>query len=287
MGIIERVDGKLWQAVSPLIVNDKDGSILVWIPPGEFEMGDESQDCCPKHRVFLDGYYLGVHCISNRQYQRFVEATGHWPPDTSFWQDRAKADHPVVGVSWEDASTYCAWAGLALPTEAQWERGARGPENLLYPWGDDWNQNKCRHNNNRGGSETTCPVFAYPQGASGFGTLNQSGNVSEWCRDWFHREYYFNLVSQYPASAFGPLVQSNNDWPACGFDPLDQCNNANYSSDSPARNPAGPTTGSYRVVRGDGWDAGFAGSFRAADRGSGDPADRFISRGFRLCLPPA
>ncbi len=79
MSIIQKIDKNTWQAVSPLIVNEKDGSILVWIPPGEFEMGDgktgygkESGYPKPKHRVFLDGYYLGVHCITNRQYQRFV-----------------------------------------------------------------------------------------------------------------------------------------------------------------------------------------------------------------------
>lgn len=258
----------------PLIVNEKDGSILVWIPPGEFEMGDGQVSDCPKHQVYLDGYYLGVQCITNRQYQIFVEATGHRPPDNTLWLEAAKAEHPVVRVSWEDAQAYCTWAGLTLPTEAQWERGARGPANLLwedaqqycvceteaqwgrgalgpgnllYPWGNNWDGNKCRHDKNRGNA-TTCPVFAYPQGVSGFGTMNQSGNVWEWCRDWYGRDT-FRI--------------------------------------RPQRNPAGPPTGSYRVTRGGGWYLEEAEAFRTASRSGVDPADRgYGNGGFRPCLPP-
>ena len=167
------------------------------------------------------------------------------------WQGRgypAKyAEHPVVCVSWEDASAYCAWAGLALPTEAQWERGARGPENLLYPWGDTWDGNKCQsHHTNL---STTCPVWLYPQGASGFGTLNQSGNVWEWCQDWYDSEYYSN---------------------------------------SPDRNPEGPTTGGLRVVRGGSMiNPRPSAAFRTAEL----PGKGYISGyhhgdlGFRPCLP--
>ncbi len=165
------------------------------------------------------------------------------------WQGRgypAKyAEHPVVCVSWEDASAYCAWAGLALPTEAQWERGARGPENLLYPWGDTWDGNKCQsHHTNL---STTCPVWLYPQGASGFGTLNQSGNVDEWCRDWFDYDYYRN---------------------------------------SPARNPDGPTGGSSRVNRGGNWREVRKEYLRVTVRDTGNPAERIVTYGFRPCLPP-
>ena len=265
MKIIQEVDKNVWQAVSPLIVNKKDGSILVWIPPGEFEMGDEGYRSNPKHRVFLDGYYMGVHCITNRQYRRFVEATTRdrhrnnllcHVPDNSFWQDRSKADHPVVDVNWEDASAYCAWAGLALPTEAQWERAARGPGNLIYPWGNAWNENKCRHKNNRG-SETTCPVFAYPQGVSGFGTLNQSGNVDEWCRDW----YNYGKDNIYFCDEHGRGIT-----------------NPDASYYQPDHNK--------RVMRGGGWDlTNSEGSFMACHRrAESDYCEPF--HGFRPCLEP-
>ncbi len=246
----------------PLIVNEKDGSILVWIPPGEFEMGDGKDRTCPKHQVFLDGYYLGVHCITNRQYQHFVKDTGHRPPDTSdlsgdrpVWRRRsypaAYAEHPVVCVSWDDASAYCAWAGLTLPTEAQWERGARGPENLCYPWGNDWDAGKCQ-NDGKWGKKTliqTCPVWAYPQGVSGFGTLNQSGNAKEWCRDEHDIDFYLN---------------------------------------SPARNPENSPIGPDRVLRGGRWSGSSAEGFRAAERFGGPRAYRtaFGGFGFRPCLLP-
>lgn len=255
MGIIEHIDNKVWQAVSPLIVNEKDGSILVWVPPGKFEMGDGKASNCPKHRVYLDGYYLGVHCITNRQYKRFVEATGHRSPDmadlgTPIWRGQSypesSAEHPVVCVDWEDASAYCAWASLALPTEAQWERGARGTQGLIYPWGNDWDERHCRNDNNRD-SRTTCPVFDYPTGTSGYGTYNQSGNVWEWCRDWYDENSY---------------------------------------TSSPRENPAGPSSGLDRVLRGGSWGARVSGNFRGAYRGDGDPSLRLVYIGFRPCLPP-
>jgi len=235
-----------WRASSPLIVNDKDGSLLVWIPAGGFEMGDGKDSDCPKHQVYLDGYYLGVYCITNRQYQRFVDETGHRPPDNTIWKNEEKVDHPVVDVSWDDVVVYCAWAGLQLPTEAQWEKGARGPGGLIYPWGNGWDVGRCRNNSNKGNG-TTCRVFDYPAGVSGYGIYNMSGNVWEWCRDWYGSDYY---------------------------------------KTSPRDNPMGPVTGSLRVNRGGGWDLGGAGDFRAAYRNR-VPAFRLDYGGFRACLPPA
>ena len=256
--------------ISPFIVNDKDGSLLVWIPAGEFRMGDGNGSSKPQHTVYLDGYYLGVYCITNRQYKKFVDETGHRTPDKApdkipiwmgkiypIWKRKSYpdkyGDHPVVCVNWEDAVAYCTWAGLQLPTEAQWEKGARGPGGLIYPWGNVWDSTRCRHYlNKRNG--TTCPVFEYPNGVSGYGTFNQSGNVYEWCRDWHQSCYYGRR---------------------------------------PRENPPGPTTGSIRVFRGDGWSVDNADSFggvyryfMAANRYYFGPTPRYDVIGFRACLPP-
>jgi formylglycine-generating enzyme required for sulfatase activity len=250
--VIAEPSGDRYRQVHPLVVNEKDGSVLVFVPAGEFEMGDGQDNDCPKHRVHLDGYYIGVYCVTNRQYDRFVKATGHRAPDHSDWSGAPaiwqggrcpaeKMDHPVVCVSWEDAAAYAQWAGCELPTEAQWEKAARGPMGLIYPWGNEWEQGKCRNDKNKG-DEQTALVWGYAGGVSGLGTYQQSGNVWEWCRDWY----------------------------------------GDYETSGVARNPAGPKRGSYRVRRGGGWwdvDASF---FRGADRDWDDPGIRDDCRGFRL-----
>lgn len=240
----------------PLIVNRKDGSILVKVPAGEFEMGDGKEGNCPKYRVYLDEYYIGVYCITNRQYKRFVDETGHRPPDHSdysqaapIWKGKGypkeKADHPVVCVSWDDAVAYCAWAGLRLPTEAQWEKGARGPGGYVYPWGNEWDGAKCRYGGNRGG-ETTSEVYGYPEGVSGYGCYNMSGNVWEWCSDVYDNGYY---------------------------------------KGSPRKNPENTKKGSCRVLRGGSWYYDGAVNFHGAYRRNYDPWYRIGNRGLRAVLP--
>jgi len=234
--------GKNIRRVTNLAVNAKDGSVLIRIPAGEYEMGDGKDGDCPAHKVWVGEYWIGVYCVTNGQYGRFVRETKHREPDNEIWKEAGKKDHPVTDVSWEDCVAYGKWAGLELPSEAQWEKACRGPMGLIYPWGGEWDQGKCRNDKNKG-SEQTAGVSGYPLGVSGYGTYQQSGNVWEWCADWYESDYY---------------------------------------KKSPARDPRGPETGSLRVLRGGCWWGGVASGFRGARRGSLVPGGRSGIRGFRL-----
>ncbi|MCX6875205.1 MAG: SUMF1/EgtB/PvdO family nonheme iron enzyme [Verrucomicrobia bacterium] len=235
------------------VMEARDGSILVRIPAGEFEMGDGKDTNCSKHRVELSEYWMAVYCVTNRQYGKFVSETKHRVPGTAdygeaIWKNgqcpAEKLDHPVVFVSWDDCAAYAKWAGLSLPTEAQWEKAARGPKGLIYPWGDEWDQNKCRNYKNKGSGQTAA-VWEYPNGASGYGTMQQAGNVWEWCADWYEDSYY---------------------------------------GKSPVKDPTGPNGGSDRVDRGGCWGNVVASYFRGAKRDWGDPANRYDILGFRLVM---
>ena len=227
----------------PEITLEKDGSVFVLVPEGEFEMGDGEYKDCPAHRVFLDAYYIGKYCVTNEQYARFAEVTGHRPPDNTEWRNPEKANHPVTDVSWDDAVAYAEWTGCGLPTEAQWEKAARGPDGYEYPWGGWWDETKCRNYENKG-DESTAPVDAYPGGVSGYGTYQQAGNVWEWCSDWDDEDYY-----TYPEAS---------------------------------RNPGGPSEGTRRVYRGGSWGNDDESIFRGANRLRDDPSDRGGNLGFRL-----
>jgi formylglycine-generating enzyme required for sulfatase activity len=156
----------------------------------------------PQHRLSLPGYYLAKTPVTNMQYRAFVLATGLEAPYG--WTDRAprrgEEDHPVVHVSWYEAMDYCQWLsevtgrGYGLPIEAEWEKGARGTDGRIYPWGDQWDATRC--NSRESGVENTTSVHAYPQGASPYRLLDMAGNVWEWTRslwgrNWEHPDYRY------------------------------------------------------------------------------------------------
>jgi serine/threonine-protein kinase len=228
----------------------------VFVPAGSFIMGSASSaaDERPLHTVLLNSFWIDRTEVTNAQFAAFVAATGHVTgaersgngggffgggPDD--WGDIAGAswrrpqgpgtsldgldDHPVVQVTWDDAVAYCAWAGGRLPTEAEWEYAARGPEARTFPWGDgfdaarlnycdrscflDWADSEAND-----GFVLTAPTGSFPEGASWIGAVDMAGNVWEWTSDWYGEEYY---------------------------------------ELAPASNPTGPESGVQRVVRGGSW----------------------------------
>jgi serine/threonine-protein kinase len=172
-------------------LHEIDGTVLLYVPGGEYTLGadDISDREKPVHRVELSPFWIAKYPVTNEQYARFLAANpGSERPE--FWADKGfnQPQQPVVGVSWEEAQAYCRWAGLHLPSEAQWEAAARGRDRRRYPWGNA--KPTPKHANFDGRENGTTPVGAYPKGAGPFGALDQAGNVWEWCEDVWNPEAY-------------------------------------------------------------------------------------------------
>jgi formylglycine-generating enzyme required for sulfatase activity len=194
------------EVVSPTILERREPfePEMILIPAGEFLMGSDPQKDKeayeweqPQHSVYLPDYSMAKTPVTNAQYAAFLEATDHERPE--HWKGRkppkGKEDHPVVNVSWYDAVAYCNWLtevtgkSYRLPSEAEWEKGARGTEGWIYPWGNEWDPERC--NSREGGPGDTTPVGTYPQGASPYGLLDMAGNVWEWCHS-RNKSYPYN-----------------------------------------------------------------------------------------------
>jgi len=174
--------------------NSKDGSILVRVPSGPFLIGSEDSqafvDEAPLHKVDMEEFWIGKHAVTNEQFDRFVSLTGYQAGTD--WRDpgaQLGPRAPVVQVSWKDALAYCTWAGLRLPTEAEWEKAARGTDGRKFPWGNQWEPDRAWFFENSEGR--IHPVDSRPQGASPYGCLNLAGNIWEWTSS-VYRPYPYN-----------------------------------------------------------------------------------------------
>lgn len=228
---------------------------MVPVPPGPFLMGSDPQKDraagpqeLPQRQVYLDAFMIDRFEVSNVEYLRFVLGTGAaWP---KFWRENPfpekAALHPVINVSWYEADSYCRWAGKRLPTEAEWEKAARGENAPIFPWGNEpagWLKSNIAHPGSKRGFKypPLANVTRYDKGVSPYGVYQMAGNVSEWVSDWFDPEYYRRGVDS---------------------------------------NPQGPETGDMKVFRGGSWneDPEVA---RSAGRNAASPARQSYLTGFR------
>jgi formylglycine-generating enzyme required for sulfatase activity len=177
-------------------IRPTDGMVMVYVPGGRFNMGsdqthpDTEDDEVPRHLVALSSFWIDQTEVTNAQFARCVAAGACTPPHSpalaiheGYYQDPEYARYPVINVDWQQGQSYCDWAGGQLPTEAQWEYAARGPDERLYPWGDRPPDETLL--NYAGIVNNTTPVGSYAAGASWVGALDMAGNVWEWTADWY------------------------------------------------------------------------------------------------------
>jgi formylglycine-generating enzyme required for sulfatase activity len=239
----------------------KDGTPLILIPAGPFLMGsnDGLPNERPEHTVTLSAYYIDQFEVTAGRYQKFIESAKRNVPPT--WDDEAAqtlSDYPAVGMSWTDAAAYCKWAGRRLPTEAEWEKAARGTDGRRYPWGH-MQPFVDIANYNRGlwvsEAITLVPVNSGLEGMSvrhglkeggksTYGLFHMAGNAAEWVADWYDRAYY---------------------------------------QKSPDNNPTGAATGEKRVIRGGSW-ADLPIALRVTARFSAEPNFEDRTIGFRCAM---
>ena len=194
----------------------RDQAVVVEIPAGQFLMGNKETERSPlEHEAYVSSFLVDKLGVTWAQYKAHVEATGRpMPPRDPYWG--TPDDHPAVFVTWDEAKSYCEWAGARLPTEAEREKAARGTDRRMYPWGNEEPDPKRGVFRRAWGFDATAAVGTHPAGMSPYGLHDMGGNVWEWCSDWYDDDYF---------------------------------------AISPLRNPRGPASGTAHVLRGGSWDS--------------------------------
>lgn len=255
------------------LVSEKDQMVLMYVPEGEFLMGADpsdryaNEDEQPQHNVYLDAFWIDQTEVTNHMYSLCVSAGACRPPQkidapnvADFYYGSHYYDqYPVTYVSWNDATDYCTWAGRRLPTDAEWEKAARGLTGRMYPWGNQapngFLANLCdascpfeseRNSSYNDNYPGVSAVGAFPQGASPYGALDMAGNVNEWVADFYAEDYY---------------------------------------STSPSSNPAGPMASNLYVLRG-GSSEQSAWYARTSHRSGDWPSGNYPNLGFRCAVSP-
>jgi formylglycine-generating enzyme required for sulfatase activity len=179
---------------------------MVLVPAGEFTMGSDEgdDDEQPVHRVVLDSFYLDTFEVTNGRFAKFVAAIQSEPPWGFADQETpvVDAERPVRWVTWLEATGYCLWAGKRLPTEAEWEKAARGTDGRVYPWGNEPPTAAQAVFGLKEGAETASPIGDHPQGRSPYGAQDLAGNLYEWVSDWYDDAFYQTTPTHNPR---GPL----------------------------------------------------------------------------------
>lgn len=181
---------------APVIPETVDSAPMVYVPAGEFVMGGGLlPNEQPPHTVRLDPFWIDTYEVTNASYKQCVDAGACRPPAstgsneyTTYFGDPSYDNYPVNQIDWADAMQYCTWAGEQLPTEAQWEKAARGTDERIYPWGNTWDP--ALAHSVLDGYLNTAEVGSKPGGASPYGAMDMAGNVWEWVADWYSEEYY-------------------------------------------------------------------------------------------------
>jgi formylglycine-generating enzyme required for sulfatase activity len=179
----------------------KDGMALLYVPAGEFTMGSDNGELGekPVHTVYLDAFWIDQTEVTNEMYAKCVQAGRCNPPvetTIDYFNLPDYAKHPVVFVNWEMANTYCSWAGRRLPTEAEWEKAARGTDAFPYPWGEGIDCGKANYQSSC--VHETSPVGSFALDKSPYGAYDMAGNVWEWVNDWYADGYYQNSPASNP-----------------------------------------------------------------------------------------
>jgi formylglycine-generating enzyme required for sulfatase activity len=191
--------------IGSTLVREKDGMVMVYVPGGTFQMGSPvgDSDEQPVHTVTLDSFWIDRTEVTNDQYERCAAdgtciraSQSSSSTRDSYYGDSQYNDYPAIRLDWNDAKTYCEWIGGRLPTEAEWEYAARGPEGHIYPWGNDPPDGTLANYGGRVGDTTK--VGSYPDGESWVGALDMAGNVWEWVNDWYAGNYYAASQSKNP-----------------------------------------------------------------------------------------